>query len=145
MDSNSDVPIRQAEFYLYIWERRIFYIFLPKAIFDLRRGSPEGVMIRLEVTDESSLSDGSARLSIRTVIGQFPLLKSIFRLLKEIDADISKIAMQRYELYFWHCPAMSICVHLCPAMSSYCAEKACIYQKKSVTLQRKNILTFIFF
>ena len=33
--------------------------------------------------------------------------------------------------------ALSIYVHLCPAMSIYCAEKACIYQKKSVTLQRK--------
>ena len=81
MDSNSDVPIRQAEFYLYIWERRIFYIFLPKAIFDLRRGSPEGVMIRLEGTSESLLSDGTARLSIRTAIKQFLLLKSIFHLL----------------------------------------------------------------
>ena len=34
-------------------------------------GSPEGVMISLEGTDESSLSDGTYKLSIRTVIGQF--------------------------------------------------------------------------
>ena len=41
------------------------------------------MMISLEGTDESSLSDGTAKLSIRTVIGQFPLLKSIFRLLSK--------------------------------------------------------------
>lgn len=38
------------------------------------------MMISLEVTDESSLADVTARLSIRTAIKQFPLLKSIFRL-----------------------------------------------------------------
>ena len=38
-------------------------------------------MLSLGGTDESSLSDGTAKLSIRTVIGQFPLLKSIFHLL----------------------------------------------------------------
>ncbi len=41
------------------------------------------MMISSEGTDESSLSDGTAKLSIRTVIGQFPLLKSIFRLFQE--------------------------------------------------------------
>ena len=40
-------------------------------------------MIRLEGTEESSLSDGTANLSIRTAIKQFPLLKSIFRLLQK--------------------------------------------------------------
>ena len=34
-------------------------------------GSPEGVMVSLEGTDESSLSDGTYKLSIRTAIGQF--------------------------------------------------------------------------
>ena len=42
------------------------------------------MMISLEGTDESSILDDTAKLSIRTVIGQFPLLKSIFRLMKEI-------------------------------------------------------------
>jgi hypothetical protein len=94
-------------------------------------------MSRLGKTAESLLSDVFIKLVISAAIGQRHLHESIFRLFKEIDADISKIAMQRYELYFWHCPAMSSCVHLCPAMSIYYAEKACIYQKKSVTLQRK--------
>jgi hypothetical protein len=76
MVSNSDVPIRQAEFYLYIWERRIFYI---------------------------------------------------FRLLKEIDADISKIAMQRYEVYFWHCHHLSLFVTFCHLLF----EKTLVYLKKN--------------
>ena len=42
------------------------------------------MMISMEGTDESSLSDGTARLSIRTAIEQFPLLRSIFRLLLKI-------------------------------------------------------------
>ena len=37
-------------------------------------------MKSLEGTDESSLSDGAARFSIRTAIKQFLLLKSIFHL-----------------------------------------------------------------
>ena len=94
-------------------------------------------MSRLGKTAESLLSDVFIKLVISAAIGQRHLHESIFHLLKEIDADISKITMQRYELYFWHCPALSSYVHLCPFMSSYCAEKACIYQKKSVTLQRK--------
>ena len=94
-------------------------------------------MSRLGKTAESLLSDVFIKLVISAAIGQRHLYESIFRLFKEIDADISKITMQRYELYFWHCPALSSYVHLCPFMSSYCAEKACIYQKKSVTLQRK--------
>ena len=43
------------------------------------------MMIRMEGTDESSLSDGTASLSIRTAIEQFPLLKSIFHLLFRIN------------------------------------------------------------
>ena len=42
--------------------------------------SPEGVMISLEGTDESSLSDGTYKLSIRAAIGQHHLHKSIFHL-----------------------------------------------------------------
>jgi hypothetical protein len=46
-------------------------------------------MISLEGTDESSLSDGTNKLSIRTVIGQFPLLRSIFRLLRNKTSNFS--------------------------------------------------------
>jgi hypothetical protein len=71
-------------------------------------------MISLEGTDESSLSDGTAKLIIRTVIGQFPLLKSIFRLLKEIcryfkDHD-AKIRTKFL--------ALSAFVRKCPQMSA---------------------------
>jgi len=38
-------------------------------------------MVSMEGTDESWISDGTAILSIRTDISQFPLLKFIFRLL----------------------------------------------------------------
>jgi len=38
-------------------------------------------MVSMEGTDESWISDGTAKLSIRTDISQFPLLKFIFRLL----------------------------------------------------------------
>ena len=74
-------------------------------------------MSRLGKTAESLLSDVFIKLVISAAIGQRHLYESIFRLFKEIDAVISKIAMQRYEVYFWHCPSMSICVHLCPFMS----------------------------
>ena len=61
------------------------------------------VMISLGGTDESSLSDGAARLSIRTAIEQFPLLKSIFRLLRmilEIDFKLDVIRdMRRTRLF----------------------------------------------
>lgn len=45
--------------------------------------SLEEVMDWLEVATESSLSDGTAKLSIRTAIEQFSLLKFIFRLLRK--------------------------------------------------------------
>jgi hypothetical protein len=76
------------------YDRCIFFIFLPEAIFDLRRGSPEGVMISLKGTLESSLSGGAFKLSIKTVIRQFPLLKSIFHLKKNQNIlDIKKISL----------------------------------------------------
>ena len=71
-------------------------------------------MSRLGKTAESLLSDVFIKLVISAAIGQRHLYESIFRLFKEIDADISKITVQRYELYFWHCPSMSIYVQLCP-------------------------------
>ena len=36
-----------------------------------------------------------------------------------IYAVISKITMQRYELYFWHCPHLSAYVRICPEMSAF--------------------------
>ena len=47
-------------------------------------------MVSLEVTDESSLSDGIYKLNIKTAIGQFPLHKSIFHLFK---ISISRVRM----------------------------------------------------
>ena len=58
-------------------------------------------MISLEGTNESWLSDGAAKLSIRTAIEQFPLLKSIFRLLRmflEIDFKLDVIRDMRRTL-----------------------------------------------
>ena len=60
-------------------------------------------MSRLGKTAESLLSDVFIKLVISAAIGQRHLHESIFHLLKEIDADISKITMQRYEVYFWRC------------------------------------------
>ena len=69
--------------YIKILGQTYFLRFSCEAIFDLRRGKPEGVMISLGGTDESLLSDGTARLNIRTAIKQFPLLKSIFHLFRK--------------------------------------------------------------
>ena len=74
-------------------------------------------MSRLRKTAESLLSDVFIKLVISAAIGQRHLYESIFRLHKEIDADISKIAVQRYELYFWHCQSVSLCVTLCHFVS----------------------------
>ena len=95
------------------------------------------------LAEESSLSAVKLSIDVRASLEALHSSMLIFRLFKEIDAVISKIAMQRYELYFWHCPALSSYVHLCPFMSSYCAEKACIYQKKSVTLQHETTTLLI--
>ena len=70
-------------------------------------------MSRLGKTAESLLSDVFIKLVISAAIGQRHLHESIFRLLKEIDADISKITMQRYELYFWRCRVLSVFVSFC--------------------------------
>ena len=50
-------------------------------------------MSRLGKTAESLLSDVFIKLVISAAIGQRHLYESIFRLLEEIDADISKITM----------------------------------------------------
>ena len=47
----------------------------------MKRESLEGLMISLEVAEESSFSAGTYRLSIRTAIRQAPFHKSIFLLL----------------------------------------------------------------
>jgi hypothetical protein len=53
------------------------------------KGSLEEVMISLEVTEESLLSDGTYKLSIRTAIGQAPFHKSIFHFLREFISFVS--------------------------------------------------------
>ena len=76
-------------------------------------------MSRLGKTAESLLSDVFIKLVISAAIGQRHLYESIFRLLEEIDADISKITMQRYELYFWHCHHLSPFVTFCHLLSPF--------------------------
>ena len=77
-------------------------------------------MSRLGKTAESLLSDVFIKLVISAAIGQRHLYESIFRLFKEIDADISKITMQRYELYFWHCQSVSPYVRRCHPNVTLC-------------------------
>ncbi len=67
----------------------------------------------MEATSESSLSDGGYSLPISAAIKQHHLHESIFHLLRRNHAVISKITMQRYELYFWHCPNLSEFVRIC--------------------------------
>jgi len=86
-------------------------------------------MSRLGKTAESLLSDVFIKLVISAAIGQRHLHESIFRLFKEIDTVISKITMQRYELYFWHCPNLSDYVRICPNLSVFILQKTCIIQK----------------
>jgi len=50
----------------------------------------------MEGTDESSLSDGTASLSIRTAIEQFPLLKSIFHLLRYFSSFTEQKMCKKY-------------------------------------------------
>ena len=57
-----------------------------------------------------------------------------------IIADISKITMQRYELYFWHCRVLSVFVGFCQFLSVFSSTNICIIHKKSLTLQRLIIL-----
>jgi hypothetical protein len=58
-----------------------FLDFSAEGNFRFKKRKARRVMISLEGTNESWLSDGAAKLSIRTAIEQFPLLKSIFHLL----------------------------------------------------------------
>ena len=61
------------------------YFFIFSKIFSIHEDvAPEGVMIRLIATDESSLSDDAVKLIIKTVIRLAHLHESIFHLLIKI-------------------------------------------------------------
>ena len=63
-----------------------YFLDFPAEPFSIYKdGSSAGVMLGLNAVDESSLSDAAVKLSIRTVIGQFHLYKSIFHPLKNMS------------------------------------------------------------
>ena len=67
---------------------------------------------------ESSLTIVELTIYVRASSEALHSSMPIFRLQEKSQEDylrrISKITMQRYEEYFWHCPDLSIFVHFCP-------------------------------
>ena len=95
--------------------QNIFYIFLPKAIFDSWRCCPNGVMGWMKEAEDSSLSNDSCSQDISAAIEQHHLHKSIFRLLRNILQPIecstpAKALEDVRHHYFWPPSATSGCL-----------------------------------
>ena len=104
MVSNSDAPVRQAEFSpLIVWDRRIFLIFLRSHFRHGRMMNPKGDGCG-EIGNGKLAFSWQARHIRQSFIFALHSSMPIFRLQEKTQEDylrrISKITMQRYEEYF---------------------------------------------